>query len=69
MMRVDELSSKFGLTERESEVLYLAAQGKTNANIAADMILSEGTVKTHLHHVYRKFGIKTRTELMDITGK
>lgn len=68
-MRVQELAAKFGLTEREKEVLYLAAQGKTNAVIASDMVLSEGTIKTHLHHIYRKFDIRTRSELMKIVGK
>lgn len=68
-LRVDELAAKHGLTTREVEVLQLAAQGKTNAAIAADMVLSEGTIKTHLHHVYRKFGISTRAELMKLVGK
>lgn len=68
-LRLDELGSRFGLTEREREVLGLAAQGKTNAVIAEDLFLSEGTVKTHLHHVYRKFGIRNRTELMKMIGK
>ena len=61
--RVNALSAACGLTERETEVLQLAVQGKTNINIAHDMFISEGTVKAHLHHIYQKLGISSRKEL------
>lgn len=49
------------LTAREIEVLERAARGNTNADIAADMALSEATVKSHLAHIYRKLGVHDRT--------
>lgn len=49
------------LTAREIEVLERAARGTTNADIAADMLLSEATVKSHLAHIYRKLGVHDRT--------
>lgn len=52
-----------GLTERETEVATLAARGATNAEIAVALRLSTGTVKTHLHRVYEKLGIGSRTSL------
>lgn len=52
-----------GLTERETEVATLAARGATNAEIATALRLSTGTVKTHLHRVYEKLGIGSRTSL------
>lgn len=52
-----------GLTERETEVARLAARGATNAEIAVALRLSTGTVKTHLHRVYEKLGIGSRTSL------
>ncbi|MBN1565288.1 MAG: AAA family ATPase [Anaerolineae bacterium] len=49
------------LTEREVEVLNLAAQGMTNRDIADELILSVGTVKWYLSQIYSKFGVNNRT--------
>ena len=49
-----------GLTEREIEVLRLAARGLTNKQIAADLVVSPRTVQHHLAHVYEKTGRRTR---------
>lgn len=49
-----------GLTKREAEVLFWVAKDKTNPEIAALLSCSIGTVKTHLEHIYEKFGIQTR---------
>lgn len=50
----------FGLTRRESEVLRLAAQGKTEGEIAAALYISPRTVSKHLEHAYRKLGVESR---------
>lgn len=50
------------LSEREREVLLLVAAGRTNAQIAAEMFLSQATVKTHLVHVFDKLGAGSRTD-------
>ncbi|MDA8302511.1 MAG: LuxR C-terminal-related transcriptional regulator [Actinomycetota bacterium] len=52
------------LTEKESEVAQLAAQGLTNAQIARLLFLSAKTVDNHLSRVYAKLGISSRRELM-----
>ncbi|MEV0031987.1 HD domain-containing phosphohydrolase [Nocardia sp. NPDC050793] len=49
-----------GLTEREVEVLRLAARGLSNRLIAAELVLSERTVGHHLTHIYDKTGRRTR---------
>ncbi|MFL5588306.1 MAG: response regulator transcription factor [Ktedonobacteraceae bacterium] len=50
-----------GLTEREREVLRLIVQGRTNSEIATELIISEATVKTHINHIFAKLGLATRT--------
>ncbi|MFC9998727.1 HD domain-containing phosphohydrolase [Nocardia sp. NPDC127526] len=49
-----------GLTEREVDVLRLAARGLSNRQIAAELVLSERTVGHHLAHIYDKTGRRTR---------
>jgi DNA-binding NarL/FixJ family response regulator len=50
------------LTEREREILACAASGRGNKDIAEQLYVSLDTVKTHLHHIYRKLGVDGRVE-------
>jgi ATP/maltotriose-dependent transcriptional regulator MalT len=67
LARVEELSPSStaeptgGLTEREVEVLVLVAAGKTNRQIAADLVISEHTVARHLQNIFVKLGVSSRT--------
>jgi DNA-binding NarL/FixJ family response regulator len=51
-----------GLSSRELEILQGVAQGLSNRAIAKDLWLSDQTVKFHLHNIYRKLGVRNRTE-------
>jgi len=48
------------LSGREREVLALIGQGRTNAEIAAELFVGEGTVKTHVNHVFTKLQLRDR---------
>ncbi len=52
------------LTPREREVLYLAAQGYTNAEIAAHLVISPRTVEVHRANMMRKLGLRTQADLI-----
>ncbi|CAO1649640.1 response regulator transcription factor [Salinibacterium sp. NG22] len=53
--------AKVTLSDRETQVLALVAEGNSNRKIAAALFVSEATVKTHLIHVFEKLDVKDRT--------
>lgn len=51
------------LTAREIEVMRCVASGMSNQQIAEKLVVQEGTVKIHVHNIYRKLGISNRVDL------
>jgi DNA-binding NarL/FixJ family response regulator len=51
-----------GLTSREEDVLRLIAQGRSNAEIARELFISEATVKTHINNLFAKTGVRDRAQ-------
>ena len=64
--RADELASRApaaSLSNRERQLVKLVAQGLRNRDIAAELGITEGTVKVYLHAIFEKLGVANRTEL------
>jgi len=59
-----EFLSKYGITEREREIIFKVMQGKSNEEIARELFISLATVKTHLYNIYKKVGIDSRYDLL-----
>jgi DNA-binding NarL/FixJ family response regulator len=60
--RSDSAKRLTALTDRRREVAILACQGLSNRQIAEKLSVTEGTVKTHLHAIFEKLDIHSRTE-------
>jgi DNA-binding NarL/FixJ family response regulator len=52
-----------GLTARETTILHLVAEGKTNKEIASELVISENTVKIHLRNILEKLHMKNRIQI------
>lgn len=63
---LDAFLSSADFTERERDILGRVIRGASNKEIGYDLSISEGTVKTHIFHAFRKAGVHTRVELMNL---
>jgi len=62
-LRVHAEHALASLTPREQEVTWLAARGQTNHQIADALVISSETVKSHIHNVLIKFGLRSKSDL------
>lgn len=62
MKEVRAPESPESLTERETDVLRLVAEGKSNKEIADELVLGEKTIKTHVSSILSKLGLTSRTQ-------
>lgn len=64
MRRCDQVADTYLLSRRETDVLYLLAKGRNVSYIKDKLYISEGTAKTHVHHVYKKLNVHSQQELI-----
>jgi len=60
---IEQLSQKFGISRREQDIVRLVCQGKTNKEIAAVLFITPNTVRDHTSNIFRKTGVKNRTQM------
>jgi len=59
-------AEQYALSPRESEVFLLLAKGRNAAYIERTLVISGHTAKTHIYRIYKKLGIGTQQELIDL---
>lgn len=64
--RCEEIAAQYNLSKRETEVFMLVARGHSAARMAEDLYVSTGTVNSHIKSIYRKMGIHSKQELLNI---
>lgn len=57
------LSLRYGITDREKEIIHLIMLGKSNKEIEKKLFISHHTVRNHIHNVYEKMNVKSRGQL------
>ncbi|MDR2492191.1 MAG: helix-turn-helix transcriptional regulator, partial [Coriobacteriales bacterium] len=60
------LAQENGLSPRETEVFMLLARGRSRSFIQQELVLADGTVKTHISRIYQKLGVSGRQELISL---
>ena len=63
--RFEEFAAAYGVSVREREVLRLVLAERTNAEVAGELFITEGTVKYHVHNLFKKTGCNSRLELIE----
>ena len=68
IVRAVDLARAHALSERETEVMLAAIQGRSIREMEEELVIANGTVKAHLQHIYRKFGVHSKRELCELVG-
>lgn len=62
--KFDHICMSYNLTAREIEIAKLVCRGFNNNEISEQLFISVGTVKTHIHHIFEKFEVNSRIQLL-----
>lgn len=66
LQKIQRLYRKYGVSNREKEIIQLVCEGKTNKEIAKSLFISPNTVRDHTSNIYRKTNVKNRTQLASL---
>lgn len=66
LQKCDDISKRYGLTERQKEILVFLAKGRNAEHISKELTISSNTAKTHIYNVFQKLGIHSQQELIDM---
>lgn len=64
----EQLAEQYGISRRERDIVRLVCQGKTNPEIAETLFITPNTVRDHTSNIYRKTGVRNRTQLATLFG-
>lgn len=64
--RSEQFATRYGLSERESQILLRILRGYSTAAIRNELAIAKGTVDTHIQRIYRKCGVHSRQELVEL---
>lgn len=67
--RCDELAAAYKLSPREREIVAYLGRGHTSAFVAKTLVISENTAYTHARNIYRKLGVKSKEELIQLINE
>lgn len=62
------VGNRYGLSEREIDVLALLARGYSSARIQAELYIAAGTVNYHTRNIYAKLGVHSKQEVIDLVA-
>lgn len=65
-VRCEKLAKAYHLTPRETEILVLLAKGRSSEWIQKELVIARGTATAHIHHIYRKLGVHSKQQLLDM---
>ena len=60
---------RYGLSEREGEIMIMFAKGRNLPYVQEELCLSKSTVSTHRQHIYQKLGVHSAQEMIDLIQK
>jgi DNA-binding NarL/FixJ family response regulator len=64
--KCEAIANTYLLSRRETEVMFFLAKGHNRIYIQEKLFISEGTTKTHIHHIYKKLDIHNQQDLMKL---
>lgn len=64
--RCEEVARAFRLSAKETEIMILVAKGRSTPRICDELDISQGTVNTHLTHIYKKIDVHDKQQLIDV---